>query len=240
MRTNEQKKAYIKKWLQDNREVYLAQQKQWRADNAKSRQIYEKNRREELRKKLLSHYGEECACCGESEQAFLCIDHIEGGGEIHRKKIGSGTKFQWWLIKNGFPSGFRTLCHNCNQCIWAHGQCIHKGPATKTGGPRYEYMKQLRKEIRMKAILHYGNGEIKCQCCGESHFEFLCLDHIEGGGKKHQQIVGRGSSFYNWLVNANFPPGLQVLCQNCNFGKGSSNQCPHILENRNVELPQPI
>jgi|WetSurMetagenome_2_1015567.scaffolds.fasta_scaffold74864_3 hypothetical protein len=86
MRTNEQKKAYIKKWLRDNRKIHLAQQKQWRADNAKSRQIYEKNRREKLRKRLLSHYGEECACCGESEQVFLCIDHIEGGGEIHRKK----------------------------------------------------------------------------------------------------------------------------------------------------------
>lgn len=227
MATSERRKAYIRKWLHDNREAHLAQQKQWRADNAESRRVYEKNRREELRKRLLEHYGAVCSCCGESEQSFLCIDHIDGGGEAHRKEVGFGTKFQWWLVKNEFPLGFQTLCHNCNQCIWARGRCAHKGTSTKTGGPRYEYMKELRRKVRIQVILHYGDGKAECRCCGENQFEFLCLDHLDGGGKQHQQSVGRGSSFYRWIVKAGFPSGFQVLCQNCNFGKGSGKECPH-------------
>lgn len=52
--------------------------------------------------------------------AFLAIDHINGGGSAARKsgiyggsKVG-GSGFYRWLIKNDFPAGFQTLCHNCN------------------------------------------------------------------------------------------------------------------------------
>jgi hypothetical protein len=216
---SEHKKQYIKTWLLENREKHLAQQKEWRDKNSSKRNEYEKKRREGFREQALAHYGQICSCCGETKKAFLCIDHINGGGEAHRREIGisSGTGFLNWLVKNDFPDGFRTLCHNCNFCIWAHGQCVHKGPPTKTGGPRYEYMQKHRTEIRHKTFSHYG--EEKCVRCGETKFEFLVLDHIDGGGKKHQKEVGRGSCFYRWLVKNNYPPGFQILCHNCNAEK---------------------
>ncbi len=182
----------------------------------------EKSRRVTMRRKLLDYYGTICECCGENREEVLCIDHVDGGGREHRRALGiqGGTAFHKWLIDNDFPSGFRTLCHNCNQCTWAHGQCVHLGPSIKTGGPRYEYMKQRRMTIRMQALFHYSNGSLKCKQCGEDHTEFLSLDHINGGGHCHQKTVGRGSMFYKWIVTNDFPPGLQVLCHNCNFAKG--------------------
>lgn len=76
-----------------------------------------KKYRDEQRVIALIHYspGEapECTCCGELEVKFLCIDHIDGGGTIHRKEMGTSNIVPW-LRKNGYPEGFQTLCHNCN------------------------------------------------------------------------------------------------------------------------------
>jgi hypothetical protein len=63
---------------------------------------------------VISHYGKgvgACVVCGEDDLNCLSIDHINGGGREHRKRIGS--HFYAWLIKNGFPEGYQTLCMNC-------------------------------------------------------------------------------------------------------------------------------
>lgn len=54
-----------------------------------------------------------CSCCGEGVLTFLALDHIDGGGGRHRRETGGGG-FYLWLKKNGYPPGFRILCHNCN------------------------------------------------------------------------------------------------------------------------------
>jgi len=77
---------------------------------------------------VTEQYGGKCACCGESEPCFLAIDHIEGNGNSHRKKIGKwGSGFFKWLIKNDFPDGFQILCHNCNMGKHLNGGvCPHQ------------------------------------------------------------------------------------------------------------------
>jgi hypothetical protein len=42
----------------------------------------------------------------------LSIDHINGGGGKHRKESNI-THFYNWLKKNNYPTGFQTLCLNC-------------------------------------------------------------------------------------------------------------------------------
>lgn len=80
-----------------------------------------------LREEMFQHYGEECACCGEQRREFLCIDHINGGGNRHRAEVaGTGSVFYAWLRRNGWPEGFRTLCHNCNQARGLYGHCPHE------------------------------------------------------------------------------------------------------------------
>ena len=89
---------------------------------------YQRKQQAKVRAEVRSHYGNKCVCCGEDEPAFLAIDHINGGGNAHRRKLGmpSGTQFYLWLRRNNFPEGFQILCFNCNFAKSAHGQCPHK------------------------------------------------------------------------------------------------------------------
>lgn len=87
---------------------------------------------------VLFAYGLSCACCDldatESYAAWaqMTIDHIAGDGEEHRARVMSpangwrasgGAKFYRWLIKNGFPSGYQTLCLPCNVSKGSSERC---------------------------------------------------------------------------------------------------------------------
>lgn len=83
-----------------------------------------------------------------------------------------------------------------------------------------------RRRLRVEALAHYGPS---CQCCGETRFEFLAFDHINGGGSAHLKSLN-GTHIDQWLKNNNWPEGFQVLCHNCNMAKGWYGMCPHELE----------
>lgn len=54
------------------------------------------------------------------------MDHIDGAGREHRREIGQGANALYrWLAKNGYPDGFRVLCHNCNSARGFYGYCPH-------------------------------------------------------------------------------------------------------------------
>ena len=103
-----------KKWRNDNKEKV----KKWNIS-------FGKKYRDKNRELVFNHYGKKCACCGEANQKFLSIDHINGEGTKHRKKIHG--KINIWLVKNNFPKGFQTLCFNCNWGKYKNnGICPHK------------------------------------------------------------------------------------------------------------------
>jgi len=85
--------------------------------------------------------------------------------------------------------------------------------------------------LRVKKIVieYYTKGKMCCNCCGESIFEFLSMDHINGGGTQHRRQLNGGNNIYRWLRKNNFPDGFQVLCYNCNCGreKTPDKVCPH-------------
>lgn len=117
----ERKKAYGERWRAANKGT-----EKFAAMLRKSQKSY----RRALRARVLLAYGGErpaCACCGESIVEFLAIDHIHGGGNAHRRSIGSncGASIYKWLERNGFPDGFQILCHNCNFAKSKHGGCPH-------------------------------------------------------------------------------------------------------------------
>lgn len=96
-------------------------------------------RYKETKALIMAHYGDKCACCGETEFHFLTLDHINNDGAKQRAKIGRRTGFNLyrWLINHGYPDGLQTLCYNCN-CGRARngGICPHK-VKDGTGQPAY-------------------------------------------------------------------------------------------------------
>lgn len=78
------------------------------------------------RNDCLKAYGNKCSCCGENKKEFLALDHINGGGNEHRRKIG--TNRIYFVVRNeGYPKDkYRILCHNCNLSLGFYGYCPHK------------------------------------------------------------------------------------------------------------------
>lgn len=83
--------------------------------------------------------------------------------------------------------------------------------------------KTYGRELKMKILQAYGKV---CSCCGESHFEFLSMHHINNDGKKHREELG-STSLYHWLEKQNFPPGFSILCMNCHLAITWYSYCPH-------------
>jgi hypothetical protein len=108
------KKEYEKLYYQKNRDRLLEYQRQ-----------YDKTRHHQVKYDVLNHYSALhlgypcCGCCQESDLDKLCIDHIAGDGNKHRKSVlgtsRGGFKFYLWLQKNGYPEGYQTLCKECNR-----------------------------------------------------------------------------------------------------------------------------
>lgn len=101
------------------REEKLAYKEAYRQSHKEEISVYARVYGEKLRQQVLEHYSNgtpKCACCGIDDILVLCVDHINGGGNKHRKQLhkSSGTSFCNWLIRQGYPEGFQVLCHNCN------------------------------------------------------------------------------------------------------------------------------
>ena len=86
-------------------------------EHKEHRHLVAKIRNQKLKFEVLCHYGNgllKCLQCSETDIHCLSIDHIYGGGTKHRKRMGlTGNKFYRWLQKNNYPSGYQTLCMNC-------------------------------------------------------------------------------------------------------------------------------
>lgn len=139
---------YHKEWRNKNAELVKERQRQWRLDNPdrarasaakwrsenpeRYREITRRSMRKRaatLRQQALDRYGRGCACCGESIEVFLCLDHIDGGGNEERRQHTNGTAgwvFYRWLESQGWPDGYQTLCHNCNIAKHRLGVCPHQ------------------------------------------------------------------------------------------------------------------
>ena len=97
------------------------------------------------REEVLYHYGTVCACCLAVDN--LQIDHINGGGDLHRAKVGKGATFYRWLIANGFPEGYQTLCGFCNNSKHAYEKCQY-----------HNNVYRFELGARASAAIRYENG----------------------------------------------------------------------------------
>ncbi len=113
----------------------------------------------------------------------------------------------------------RSWCKNCEN---EYGQLKHAANPTRWA----TYQRDKNRHLRMEVILSYGS---ECACCGEARYEFLTIDHVNGGGTQQRRELGNSSmAIARWLKKNNYPEGYQILCFNCNCAKGASGYCPHV------------
>ena len=80
----------------------------------------------DLKVKLLEFLGQKCVCCGETDPAFLTLDHIEAGGRYHRKS--KPKTYEVWRDVLNTPEArtkYRLLCWNCNCATRGGKVCPH-------------------------------------------------------------------------------------------------------------------
>jgi hypothetical protein len=128
------KPCHVKKgvaWVaehRDQRRAYdRAQARKWRALNPDRTRPVQARAYLKLKNEVMQAYGGQCTCCGETELAFLTIEHIRHDGAAHRQAVGSSDAIYRDLRKRGYPKdGYTVLCWNCNMATARGGICPHK------------------------------------------------------------------------------------------------------------------
>lgn len=169
-----------------------------------------------------------CLCsCGESTESRA--DGLVSGSILSCGCLSISRK---WIDQ---PVPSEGVCLHCKESLPMDTSNFYKHPKSKFGfrlickpcfrSQRNSQSKAESKLLRMQALVAYSGDSPKCQCqgCNESNIEFLTIDHIGGGGRKHRLET----NVYRWLRKNNFPPGFRVLCMNCNFSRGRYGYCPH-------------
>ena len=83
----------------------------------------------QIKKEVLTYYGNgklACVCCHIKNIEFLTLDHIVPLKRNSKIKPGGGCQLYRKLRKENFPSGFQTLCFNCNSAKNKYDKCPHK------------------------------------------------------------------------------------------------------------------
>lgn len=153
--------------------------------------------------------NKQCPDCGSpsSEDSSYCLEHV-------LKRAEKNLEQREWCLQNAIC----TRCHSkpasvaqerCDECILKtadayqrkvinrkeSGLCRQCGiNAAAFGFVTCEYcLEDRRDELRAakeKVFKHYGE---QCKCCGESQFNLLNIDHIDGGGLEHLRNDGLGN-----------------------------------------------
>lgn len=111
-------------------------------------------------------------------------------------------------------------CYHCKDCCKAYER-IRKG--TWYREKHLSVQKTYHRKLKQELIAAYGG---RCACCGETAFEFLQIDHSNGGGGRHRKTLTVHMAAH--LKAEGYPKnGYRLLCANCNSSIGLYGYCPH-------------
>ncbi len=170
--------------------------------------------KEKIKKKQLEGKGL-CVACGK----YPNVQGIKICEMCRKKRLQYSSNYRTLTKATG-------ICPRCGEPA-IQGKIHCQDCLDKTAA----HVREINAEIRAKTFSAYGG---KCVCCGMDYLPVLVIDHKNGNGNKHRKEVTSGKAgvnFYRWLIKNNFPQEFQILCQNCNWVKGTYGKCtiPHNL-----------
>lgn len=130
-------RGYKKAYVQRHPERRLASIRKYDEYNKDKAAQYYKDNQEHIRKRVkentetrrdefLQMYGNKCICCGETEKAFLTVDHVKGQKGVPREKKERGITLYRNAIAEYRPDLYRVFCMNCNFATRYEGSiCPH-------------------------------------------------------------------------------------------------------------------
>lgn len=124
---------------------------------------------------------------------------------------------EWWRAKNADPEA--RAAYNAYQREYQAKRKLDPEYRARYNERQREKLRRLRREV----IDGYGG---KCECCGEDRWQFLTLEHKNGGGTLHRQEIS-GQGIYRDARRRSYPPEYGLLCWNCNAASGIYGVCPH-------------
>jgi hypothetical protein len=95
-----------------------------------------------LKRGVLTHYGNgklSCVKCGETDIDCLSLDHVNNDAH-HRQNGGRVGGYQLYqkLMNQNYPTGYQTLCHNCN--MKKAIEFCRKNGGNKKGTPKENHL----------------------------------------------------------------------------------------------------
>lgn len=117
-------RKYQEEWLTADKTKYTS----YSAFALSFQPLYARKLRLHNKQKVLDHYGRICNCCGETEEKFLTIDHVNNDGHLERKgRGGQSDNIIFHIVRDNFPPSYQILCMNCNLGKSRNdGTCPHK------------------------------------------------------------------------------------------------------------------
>ncbi len=70
--------------------------------------------RRKIRERIIKKMGGKCVQCGFSDMRALQLDHVNGGGNLIRKKMKNTMKYYQEIGDTLFKKEIQLLCANCN------------------------------------------------------------------------------------------------------------------------------
>lgn len=157
-----------------------------------------------------------CSSCGEAQ--FVRLSRIKDNYTCQKCSV---------ILKN---KRVKNHCKVCDVILDEKTEKVYSGKRVGVICSSCFKLQESRKRTEQKEKVIGLLGK-KCACCGESHIEFLTVDHINNDGKVQRANNRKfsGDKFYKWILK-NWPDldyDLQLLCWNCNEAKQIYGKCPH-------------
>lgn len=95
-------------------EYHYNQYKEWRSQYRERENARVRQKRFDARMKVISELGGKCSVCGHDNPLHLVVHHVDGGGNVDRKKDKMGGERKVVYVRDGIPGGLSLMCANCH------------------------------------------------------------------------------------------------------------------------------